>query len=152
MRYDYSSIDKRIVAHSSLDNQLDRERISEELTNDGLTLINRDGERLLAITNDGLIIINIRKSNWYSQVIATFFRELLGKNLLVRYSRGNYRLLIYDDGMVWRDATVRYSRTDIENNIAILDLRLHPIAGLKKMSPKPKRNPDGTRIEITTQW
>ena len=143
-----------IDVHSQLDDQMRLHHLTEEMTEDGLVMSNADGDRIFVVTNEGLIVFNMRMCSWYSNAVATFFRELLGKNISIWWSRGNYRLLIYDHDKRWYDEGCRrYSRTDILTHISAIDLNFQPVAGLKKMQPRVNRNKQGKRIRTTTsRW
>lgn len=137
MRYEANG-NGGIAVNEYLTCQMERDAVQFVLNEDGLAIQTSPNEILLIITNDGYIVMNLQICRWYSRSVSTFFREVLGKNLLVRRSRGNIRVLIYDDEFNWRSANVRYSRTDLIKSIAVFDIRLNPIAGLKKMAPKPR--------------
>lgn len=107
---------------------------------------------ILAINNEGLVVVNLTFANIYNKVVSTFFREVLGKNMLVIWRRGNVRVYIYPEGESWTSNSVkRYTRL---SDTAIFDLLLNPVYGLKKMAPKPKKDPvTGRPIRKTnSQW
>jgi len=63
-----------------------------EMVDEGMAMIGYKDQRIFVINNDGMIVMDLRQALYERRVVSTFFRETLGKNLLVRYSHRNYRV------------------------------------------------------------
>jgi hypothetical protein len=139
--------------------QLSNAYLKIELIDEGYAMLNRDGEKLFIITNDGMVIMNLQMVSryGYNRAVATFFREMFGKNLLVNYSRRNYRVVIYDEDKRYRDleGKRKYKAIDVMKPTAVFDLRLYALGGLAKVYvPKPNQYDElGNVIKKTTsEW
>jgi hypothetical protein len=151
---------EHVVSKSYLDAQLRNFSAEMIIDEEGMKL-NRisdlNTKTLLAISNEGYVVVNMLVAEQYQKVISTFCREVLGKNMLIVYRRGGLRLFIYPEGTGWKDDTTRrysWKATDSPLKVAVLDLRLQPVSGLKPMAPLRKRNPITGEYERKTnsQW
>jgi hypothetical protein len=115
-------------------------------------LINKAGKVMVSITNEGKVIMNISQCSYDSYAIDYFFRETLGKRIHINWRRHNYTIIIYPENGWWRQGA-RYRRTDLDHSVAVFDLTMTPISGLRKLPPPPQRDEYGQIIRKTTsEW
>jgi hypothetical protein len=139
-----------VVSH--LDWQLESSGCNLRLNETGnLVMTNSYGKIMFQISPSGIITIDIKECNHAYWVVSMYFREMLGKEMNIRYRRGNYTVSIESEDYYYSSVELgRYRRTDEVTSIAQFDLLLRPICGLRKLPPKPLKDEFGKVIKKTT--
>lgn len=147
-----------LVPMNYLESQLQTQKLTIDVDDEGFKLrrenFNGDNHTLIAISNEGFVVVNVAYAGAWHKVSSTFCRELLGKNMLIVWRRGKTRILVYPEGERWNSENTE--RWTAEKDVVIFDLRLKPLSGVKKMAPLRKRDPNSPTREYirktTSEW